>query len=126
MTMIMPLTNPEASKVGSDGDPIRRGLFACQPLSVLAQRLKLDGSPGPFQTIADASESAKAGKVEEAKSLLRSILLLPNLETRMRFFGMPRIRPSSPSVAGSSRHRLLQAHREARARMSLCQSPGYR
>jgi hypothetical protein len=84
--MMMPLANPEASKVGSDGDPIRQGLFASQPLSVLVQRLKLDGSPGPFQTIADASELAKAGKTEEAKSLLRSILLRPNLETRIQLW----------------------------------------
>jgi len=86
MTMMMPLANPQVSKVGSDGDPIRQGLFACQPLSVLVQRLKLDGSPGPFQTIADASGLAKAGKTEEAKSLLRSVLLQPNLETRIQLW----------------------------------------
>jgi hypothetical protein len=81
--MMVPFANSDAPKLGSDGDPIRQGLFACQPLSVLVQRLKLDGSPGPFQTIAEAAELAKAGKKEEAKSRLHSILALPNLETRI-------------------------------------------
>jgi hypothetical protein len=81
--MMVPFANSDAPKLGSDGDPIRQGLFACQPLSVLVQRLKLDGSPGPLQTIAEAAELAKAGKKEEAKSRLHSILALPNLETRI-------------------------------------------
>lgn len=84
--MMVPSSNLDAPKLGSDGDPIRQGLFACQPLNVLVQQLKLDGSPGPFQTIADAAELANAGKKEEAKSRLRSILALPNLETRIQLW----------------------------------------
>jgi len=84
--MMVPSSNSDAPKLGSDGDLIRQGLFACQPLNVLVQRLKLDGSPGPFQTFADAAELASAGKKEEAKSRLRSILALPNLETRIQLW----------------------------------------
>ncbi len=49
--MMVPLSKSEAPKLGSEADPIREGLFACQPMNVLVQQLKLDGSPGPFQTI---------------------------------------------------------------------------
>lgn len=86
MTLMMPFANPEAPKLGSDADPIRQGLFASQPLSVLVQRLKLDGRPGPFQTIADASEMTKSGKKVEARSLLHSVLALPTLETRVQLW----------------------------------------
>lgn len=83
---MMPFANPESSKIGSEGDPIRQGLFASQPLSLLVQRLKLDGSPSPFQTIADASALAMAGKNEEARSLLHSVLALPSLESRVQLW----------------------------------------
>ena len=82
--MMVPLSKSEAPKLGSEADPIRQGLFACQPINVLVQQLNLDGSPGPFQTIANANELANAGRKEEAKSRLRSILDLPNLETRIQ------------------------------------------
>jgi len=55
-------------------------------MAVLVQGLKLDGTPGPFQTFADAVELAKAGKTEEAKTKLRSILGVPNLETRIQLW----------------------------------------
>jgi hypothetical protein len=55
-------------------------------MAVLVQGLKLDGTPGPFQTFADAVELAKAGKTEEAKTKLRSILGTPNLETRIQLW----------------------------------------
>jgi hypothetical protein len=84
--MMVPLSKSEARKLGSEADPIRQGLFACQPMNVLVQRLKLDGSPGPLQTFADAAELANSGKKEDAKSCLRSILGLPNLETRVQLW----------------------------------------
>lgn len=79
----MSLPTSEAQKLGSESDPIRQGLFASEPMNVFAQRLKLDGKPGPFQTFVEAVELANSGKKEEAKSRLRSILELPNLETRI-------------------------------------------
>jgi hypothetical protein len=85
MTMV-PFSESDSPKLGSEADPIRQGLFACQPMNVLVQRLKLDGSPGPFQTFADAVELANLGKKEEAKSRLRSILCLPSLETRIQLW----------------------------------------
>ena len=84
--MMAPLSKSEAPKLGSEADPIRRGLFACQPMNVLVQRLKLDGSPGPLQTFADAAELANSGKKEDAKSRLRSILGFPTLETRIQLW----------------------------------------
>src|ERR1039458_1959486 len=79
-------SNTEAHKLGSDGDPIRQGLFACQSTKELLQHVKLDGKPGPFQTIADAAELAGEGKKEEAISCLRSVLSLPKLETRAQLW----------------------------------------
>jgi len=84
--MMVPLYKSEAPKLGSEADPIRQGLFACQPMNVLVQRLKLDGSPGPLQTFADAAALANSGKKEDAKSRLRSILGFPNLETRIQLW----------------------------------------
>ena len=87
LTIIMtPLFNSDPPKLGSEADPIRQGLFAGQPMDVLVQRLKLDGSPGPFQTFADAAGLAAAGKKEDAKSRLHSILGIPNLETRIQLW----------------------------------------
>jgi hypothetical protein len=80
------LFNSDPPKLGSEADPIRQGLFACQPMGVLVQRLKLDGSPGPFQTFADAAALAREGKKEDAKSRLHSILAIPNLETRIQLW----------------------------------------
>lgn len=84
--MMMPLSKSDSPQLGSEADPIRQLVFACQPMEVLVQGLKLDGRPGPFQTFADAVELAKAGRKEEAKTRLRSILGVPNLETRIQLW----------------------------------------
>ena len=84
--MLTPLRGSDAPKLGSEGDLIRQGLFANQPMEVLVQHLKLDGNPGPFQTFADAVQLAMAGNKEQAKSRLRSILSVPNLETRIQLW----------------------------------------
>lgn len=86
LTMMMPLSQFDSRRLGTENDPIRQGLFACQPMEVFAQRLKLDGKPGPLQTFADAVELAKAGKKDEAKTRLHSILGFPNLETRIQLW----------------------------------------
>jgi hypothetical protein len=84
--MIVPFSKADSRKLGSEADPIRQGLFACQPMNVLVQRLKLDRSSGPFQTFADAAALANSGKKDAAKSRLHSILGLPNLETRIQLW----------------------------------------
>jgi len=61
-------------------------------MEVLVRDLKLDGSPGPFQTFADAVELAKAGKKEEAKSRLRSIPGVLNLKTRIQLWAWSALR----------------------------------
>ena len=57
---------------GSDSLPVSRW--------GVSTGLKLDGRTGRFQNFSDAVELAKAGKKEEAKTRLRSILEVPNLE----------------------------------------------
>jgi len=73
-------------QLGSEGDLIRQMLFASQSLKEQVARTHLDGAPGPFQSIADASKLADAGKNEEAIALLRSILDNPKLETRIQLW----------------------------------------
>jgi len=84
--MMTTFCESDVPKLGSEADPIRQALFACQSMEVLLQRLKLDGSTGPFQSFADAVQLAKAGKKEEAKSRFRGILGLPNVETRIQLW----------------------------------------
>ena len=79
-------SSPGTPKLGSEADWIREALFACQSLKVLVPRLKLDGSPGPFQTIADAVKLEDAGKKEEARARLHTVLAVPNLETRIQLW----------------------------------------
>jgi len=76
----------QAPKLGSEDDPIRKALFACQSMKEVLQSLKLDGTPGPFQSFADAVRLAEAGKKEEARSRLHDILNLPKLETRAQLW----------------------------------------
>jgi hypothetical protein len=84
--MMTPFSKAEPPKLGSDGDPIRQALFACQPMKELLLRVKLDGSPGPFQTIAEAAKLAAEGNKKEAISRLHGILGLPDLETRVQLW----------------------------------------
>jgi hypothetical protein len=102
-------SSSEASKLGSDGDPIRQGLFASEPINVLVERLKLDGNPGPFQTIADAAGLAKAGKREEARSCLRSISGSPSLETRIELLVWSALRELGEQPDAKSRGEVLGA-----------------
>jgi len=71
-------------KLGTNDDPIRRGLFACQTVKELLKTVKLDGRPGPFQTIAQASLLEEKGDKAEARSLLHNLLVVPGLETRIQ------------------------------------------
>lgn len=74
------------TKLGSEGDLIRQMLFASQSLKEQVARAHLDGSPGPFQSIAEASKLVDAGHKEEAIAMLRSVLDTPNLETRIQLW----------------------------------------
>src|SRR6266699_4530093 len=76
----------DSAKLGSDADPIRQMLFASQSLKEQVSQMHLDGSPGAFQTIADASKLVEAGKKEEAIARLRGVLDLPQLETRIQLW----------------------------------------
>jgi hypothetical protein len=76
----------EPGKLGSDGDPIRQMLFGSQSLQEQVQRMRLNGSPGPLQTIAEASKLVDSGKRSEAIACLRGILDSPNVETRVQLW----------------------------------------
>lgn len=69
-------------KLASDSDPIRQMLFASQSLAEQVRRIRLDGKPGPFQSIADAHKLVVVGKRMEAIAALRRVLEMPSLETR--------------------------------------------
>jgi hypothetical protein len=69
-------------KLGSDGDSIRQMLFASQVLKEQVQRMRLNGQPGPLQSIADAYNLVVSGKRTEAIAVLRGVLMAPQLETR--------------------------------------------
>jgi hypothetical protein len=76
----------DPAKLGSDADPIRQMLFASQSLKEQVRQMHLDGSPGAFQTIADASKLVEAGEKAEAVARLRGVLDLPQLETRIQLW----------------------------------------
>jgi hypothetical protein len=82
----------DPSKLGSDADPIRHMLFASQSLKEQVRQTHLDGTPGPFQSIADASALVDAGKKAEAVSKLRSVLETPMLETRLQLWAWTALR----------------------------------
>lgn len=69
-------------KLGSDADPIRRMLYASQSMEDLLAQVKLDGKPGPFQSIANASKLVKQGRKPEAVATLHGILAGKEIETR--------------------------------------------
>ena len=69
-------------KPGTDSDPIRQMVFGSQSSREQVKRMRLNGQPGPHQSIADANALVVAGKKSEAIALLRSVLEAPHLETR--------------------------------------------
>jgi hypothetical protein len=105
--MMTTFCESDVPKLGSEADPIRQALFACQSMEVLLQRLKLDGSRGPFQTFADAVQLAKAGKKEQAKSRFRGILGVPNLETRIQLWVWSALRELGEQPDTKSREEIL-------------------
>lgn len=58
----------------------------------LLQRARPDGGSGPFETIAAAAKLVDEGKQAEAKSLLRTFLETPELETRIQLRGWTALR----------------------------------
>lgn len=86
MAFLPGVAKADNARLGSDKDLIRQMLFASQSLKELAARAQLDGTPGPFQSISDASKLVDAGTKEEALALLRRILDTPKLETRLELW----------------------------------------
>lgn len=74
---------PEPAKLGSNDDPIRQMLFASQSLKEQVARMQLNGALGPLATIAEAAKWVDAGQKSEAIAQLRSVLEMPQLETRL-------------------------------------------
>lgn len=73
-------------RLGSDADPIRQGLFAAQPLNEFLQTLRGDRESGPSQALAEAARLMHAGSKREAISVLKSILALSRVETRIQLW----------------------------------------
>ncbi|HXC02720.1 MAG TPA: hypothetical protein VNU49_08730 [Opitutaceae bacterium] len=86
MAFLPNLAKADGTKLGSDSDPIRQMLFASQSIKELLSHVQLDGKPGPFQTIADASKLVADGRKKDAVVLLRSVLQTPALETRVQLW----------------------------------------
>ena len=76
----------EDTKLGGNDDPIRQMLFASQTLKEQVERMHTDGSPGVFQSIANAHKLTKEGKKTEAIDLLHGLLENPDIETRVRLW----------------------------------------
>jgi hypothetical protein len=72
----------DSNKLGSNTDPEQQMLFASQGLQQQVKQMHLDGSPSPYQTIADAAKLVDAGKKNEAIAQRRRVLEMANLETR--------------------------------------------
>jgi hypothetical protein len=97
----------DTGKLGSDGDPIRQGLFANQSMKELLSRAQLNGSPGPFQTIANASKLVDDGKKGEAIALLNGVLQTPAIETRVQLWVWSCLRELGENPEPRSGHEVL-------------------
>jgi len=86
MAFLPGFAKADGAKLGSDGDLIRQMLFASQSLKEQVARAHLDGTPGPFQMIADAAKLVDEGKKGEAIAKLRGVLETPKLETRLQLW----------------------------------------
>jgi len=71
--------------------------------------IHLDGTPGPFQSIADASKLVDAGKKEEAIALLRRVLNAPQLETRIQLWVWSALRELGQTPDAKSAFEVLGA-----------------
>jgi hypothetical protein len=92
LAMMTPFTNAQVPKLGSDGDPIRQGLFACQTMRQLLTNVKFDGNSSPFETIAQAATLAENGEKAEARSRLHTLLAAGGLETRIQLLAWSALR----------------------------------
>lgn len=86
MAVLPGFAKADGAKLGSDGDLIRQMLFASQSLKEQVARAHLDGTPGPFQMIADAAKLVDEGKQGEGIAKLRGVLETPKLETRLQLW----------------------------------------
>jgi hypothetical protein len=96
-------------RLGSEDDPIRQMLFASQSLRELVSQTRLDGRPGPAQSIADAQRWVEEGKTKEAVARLRGILDMPILETRVQLWVWSALRELGERPEGKSAFEVLGA-----------------
>jgi hypothetical protein len=109
MAFLPGFSRAEGSKLGSEGDLIRQMLFASQSLKDQVKNSHLDGTPGPFQSIADASKLVDAGKKDEAIALLRGILETPKMETRIHLWVWSALRELGQTPDPKSGYEVLGA-----------------
>jgi hypothetical protein len=84
-------------------------LFASQSLRELVSQTRLDGRPGPAQSIADAQRWVEEGKTKEAVARLRGILDMPILETRVQLWVWSALRELGERPEGKSAFEVLGA-----------------
>jgi len=109
MAFLPGIAKAEGTKLGSEGDLIRQMLFASQSLKEQVKHAHLDGSPGPFQLIADASKLVDAGKKDEAIAVLRSVLETPKLESRIQLWVWSALRELGQAPAPNVAYEVLGA-----------------
>jgi hypothetical protein len=109
MALLSGISKAEGIKLGSDDDLIRQMLFASQSLKEQVKNAHHDGTPGPVQTIADASKLVDSGKKDEAIALLRGILNNPKLETRIQLWVWSALRELGQTPDPKSAYEVLGA-----------------
>jgi hypothetical protein len=100
-------------------------LFASQPIKELVSRTKLDGTPGPFQSIADASKLIDAGKKKEAIAILYGVLKTPDLETRIHLWTWSCLRELGEAPDPKSAYEVLGVILEVRTGSGYDSLAGY-
>jgi hypothetical protein len=80
--LVGPAKADDGAKLGSEQDRIRQMLFASQSLKEQVGCLDSNTPNGPFRLTIEASKLIEGGQRDEAKTRLREILAMPDLETR--------------------------------------------
>ena len=84
-------------------------LFASQSLKEQVRNSHLNCTPGPFQSIADASKLVDSGNKDAAIALLRSVLDTPKLETRVHLWVWSALRELGQAPDPKSAYEVLGA-----------------
>lgn len=76
------MRQPHSALLGTNDDPVRMGLYACQPLKEFLHHVELDSRRGVFRALAATANLIDTGNPAEAINRLYGILKIRDLETR--------------------------------------------